>query len=73
MEVTDTAEKEVEPEKGEFEMITSVPPYHKFFDKMKSPMPPQSVVDFVLKKDIPLLRSSLPAGIYVKAFEESEF
>jgi len=70
VEVTDTAEKEVEPEKGEFEMITSVPPYHKFFDKMKSPMPPQSVVDFVLKKDIPLLRSSLPAGIYVKAFEE---
>ena len=45
---------------------------HKFFEKMKGPAPPQSVIDFVLKKDIPLLRSSLPAGIYIKAFEESE-
>ena len=72
--IVDTGEKAPEPEKGEFEMLEKAPAYHKFIQTPKKSVAstPKNVTDHIRKKDLPLLVNTLPAGIYVKGFEDSE-
>ena len=71
-QLENTWDKEHEDEKGEFELLEKAPSYHHFFSTPAGGVKPStaptasvpaSVAEFVMKKDIPLLRSSLPAGI----------
>ena len=54
---------------GEFSMVESAPNEHKFKLAVFQPNDPKSFIKFV-RKELQLLKSSLPSGIYVKGFED---
>jgi len=54
---------------GEFSMIESAPNEHKFKLAVFQPNDPKNFIKFV-RKELQLLRSSLPSGIFVKGFED---
>ena len=71
-QLENTWDKDHQDEKGEFELLEKAPSYHHFISAPAGGVKPStaaaasvpaSVAEFVMKKDIPLLRSSLPAGI----------
>lgn len=54
---------------GEFTMIESAPANHKFKLSVFQPNDPKNFIKFV-RKEVKLLRTSLPHGIHVKGFED---
>ena len=54
---------------GEFSMVESAPNEHKFKLAVFQPNDPKNFIKFV-RKELQLLRSSLPSGIFVKGFED---
>ena len=54
---------------GEFSMIESAPASHKFKLSVFQPNDPKNFIKFV-RKEVKLLRTSLPSGIHVKGFED---
>jgi len=63
--VNDGSEKAV----GEFAMVESAPSNHKFKLSVFQPNDPKNFIKFV-RKEVKLLRTSLPVGIHVKGFED---
>ena len=54
---------------GEFSMVELAPNEHKFKLAVFQPNDPKNFIKFV-RKELQLLRSSLPSGIFVKGFED---
>ena len=54
---------------GEFSMVESAPASHKFKLSVFQPNDPKNFIKFV-RKEVKLLRTSLPSGIHVKGFED---
>jgi len=54
---------------GEFSMVESAPNEHKFKLAVFQPNDPKNFIKFV-RKELQLLRSSLPSGIFVKGFDD---
>ena len=54
---------------GEFSIAQTAPNEHKFKLAVFQPQDPKSYIKFV-RKELQILRSSLPSGIYVKGFED---
>ena len=53
----------------EFSMVESAPATHKFKLSVFQPNDPKNFIKFV-RKEVKLLRTSLPSGIHVKGFED---
>ena len=54
---------------SDFSMIESAPANHKFKLSVFQPNDPKNFIKFV-RKEVKLLRNSLPQGIHVKGFED---
>ena len=54
---------------AEFSMLESATVEHKFMLTLFQPTDPKNFIKF-LRKEIQLLRTSLPSGIHVKGFED---